>query len=76
MNADAPPKPGDDLTVSETLAPPTAANLPTVIPPPRKPSLWHRLRRLLSLLVLLLAIAGTGYWWWLRSRPLLPPGFA
>jgi HlyD family secretion protein len=27
-------------------------------------------------LVLLLAIAGTGYWWWLRSRPLLPPGFA
>jgi len=30
----------------------------------------------LSILVLLIVAAGAGYWWWLRSRPLLPPGFA
>jgi len=51
------------------------ANLPAIIPAPpapRRPSRWPR--RVLSLVVVLIAAAGIGYWWWLRSRPLLPAG--
>ncbi len=65
-----------DLVTPEILPPPPIEHLPAVVPVPRKPPSWRRFRRVLALLVLLLVAAGGGYWWWLRSRPLLPPGFA
>jgi HlyD family secretion protein len=51
---------------------PEKSNLPALVPPPKRPRRW--LRRT-SFLLIPLAIAG-GYWWWLHSRPTLPPGFA
>jgi HlyD family secretion protein len=75
MNAEHPTRPSD-LAAAESLSRPTVENLPAALPPPRKPSPWRGLRRFLSLLLLLLAVAGTWYWRWLRSRPLLPAGFA
>ncbi|MGH7068849.1 MAG: HlyD family secretion protein [Acetobacteraceae bacterium] len=54
---------------------PAKANLPAIVPAPpaqRRPSRWPR--RVLALVVVLVAAGGIGYWSWLRSRPLLPPG--
>ncbi|HVY15353.1 MAG TPA: HlyD family efflux transporter periplasmic adaptor subunit [Rhodopila sp.] len=65
-----------ELTTAEIPLPPTAENLPAVVPPPRKPSTSRNLRRVLSLLVLLALAGAAGYWHWLRSQPSLPPGFA
>ncbi len=64
------------LITTEILPPPTAENLPAVVPLAREPSSGPRLRRVLVLLVLLFVAVSGGYWWWLRSRPLLPSGFA
>jgi HlyD family secretion protein len=65
----------DDAVAADIGAPPLE-QLPAVIPPSPGPGRWRRLRPVGIVLLLLLAVAGGGYWWWLRSRPLVPPGFA
>ena len=65
----------DDLAATEALPVVREADkpkLPVVVPPSKKPRRW--LRRL-SFVLIPLVIAG-GYWWWLHTRPVLPPGFA
>jgi len=75
MDADDHLRPAS-LAAAELLRTPTVTNLPAAIPPPRQRFSWRRPLRILSLLVLLFSVAGTGYWWWIRSRPLVPVGFA
>ena len=64
----------DAPKVGEVLPPLQSPSLPaTVAHPPRQPKRpW--MPRLVSLILLVAALSGIGYWWWLRSRPLLPPG--
>jgi HlyD family secretion protein len=59
-----------------TPPPPAAAQLPAVQPSPGKVNrLRRRPKRGLLVLLLLVALAGIGYWW-LHRGPALPSGFA
>ena len=67
---------GSTPTSPELVELPRDAKLPVVLPPAQiwpQRRLWSR--RATLLLILLLTGVGAGYWW-LHSRPLLPPGIA
>lgn len=61
--------PGEVILTRGTVGPSPARPLPTG-PRWRSAALW------LAIAVVLLILAGGGYWSWKAQRPLLPPGFA
>jgi len=64
------------VRVAPEIGLPRAENLPAVVVREKpQPARRGRLRRALSLLVLLVVGVGAGYWW-LHPRQTLPPGFA
>jgi HlyD family secretion protein len=58
---------------AEIIGPPAVVQLPAVVPPARVPR--RRFTRATLLFALVLGAIGAGYWW-LHSRPSLPPGIA
>jgi HlyD family secretion protein len=72
---DRPLKP-NDLKVGETLPAAKPNNLPAVVPAPKRRPPRRSRRRVFWLLLLIAAMGGIGYWYWLRSQPLMPPGIA